>query len=159
MCCSAACSSSGRSGFSRTSAPISSPARPICDRETNNRCSPVRLERYERSLGYENPVYEEYGKFVKGVFVGRTITIFPTDYDCPAPCLGYSYRTKVPVWDEMKERLPATLSVALGGAALYLIFGVPIGVAAMALNQSGAGPTAVIDATSAITDVRLEAEG
>ena len=30
----------------------SSPARPICDRETNNRCSPVRLERYERSLGY-----------------------------------------------------------------------------------------------------------
>jgi peptide/nickel transport system permease protein len=30
----------------------------------------------------------------------------------------------------MKERLPATLSVAFGGAALYLLFGVPIGVAA-----------------------------
>jgi len=107
-----------------------SPARPICDRETNNRCSPERLERYEKSLGYENPVYEEYAKFVKGIFVGRTITIFPTDYECPAPCLGYSYRTKVPVWDEMRERLPATFSVAIGGATLYLVFGVPIGVAA-----------------------------
>ena len=107
----------------------SSPAQPICDRETSNRCG-NKIEIYERTLGYNNPVYEEYGKFVKGVFVGRTITIYPTDYKCPAPCLGYSYRTKVPVWDEMKVRLPATLSVAFGGAALYLLFGVPIGVAA-----------------------------
>ena len=108
----------------------SSPAQPICDRETNNRCSPERLARYEKSLGYDNPVYEEYAKFAKGVFVGRDITIFPTVYDCPAPCLGYSYRTKVPVWEEMQERLPATFSVAIGGAFLYLAFGVPIGVAA-----------------------------
>ena len=47
-----------------------------------------RLEIYERSLGYENPVYEEYGKFVKGIFVGRDITISPPTYECPAPCLG-----------------------------------------------------------------------
>ncbi|MBB6629507.1 ABC transporter permease [Nocardioides sp. KIGAM211] len=108
----------------------SSPAQPICDRETNNRCSPVKLARFEKSLGYDNPVYEEYGKFAKGIFVGRKVEIFPTTYDCPAPCLGYSYRTKVPVWGEMKERLPATFSVAIGGAFLYLAFGVPIGVAA-----------------------------
>jgi len=108
----------------------SSPAQPICDRETNNRCSPARLATFEHSLGYDNPVYEEYGKFAKGVFVGRTIKIGPTAYACPAPCLGYSYRTKVPVWTEMKGRLPATFSVAIGGAFLYLAFGVPIGVAA-----------------------------
>ncbi len=108
----------------------SSPAQPICDRETSNRCSPVKLARFEHSLGYDNPIYVEYGKFAKGVFVGRQIEIFPTTYDCPAPCLGYSYRTKVPVWKEMKSRLPATLSVAMGGAFLYLAFGVPIGVAA-----------------------------
>lgn len=108
----------------------SSPAQPICDRETNNRCSPVKLARFEHSLGYDNPIYVEYGKFAKGVFVGRDIEIFPTTYKCPAPCLGYSYRTKVPVWGEMKSRMPATLSVAVGGAFLYLLFGVPIGVAA-----------------------------
>lgn len=108
----------------------SSPAQPICDRETSNRCTPERLERYEHSLGYDNPSYVEYGKFAKGVLVGRTISIGPTDYPCPAPCLGYSYRTKVPVWEELKSRLPATFSVAIGGAFLYLALGIPIGVAA-----------------------------
>ena len=40
----------------------SSPAQPICDRETSNRCSAAKLETYERTLGYQNPVYEEYIK-------------------------------------------------------------------------------------------------
>jgi ABC-type dipeptide/oligopeptide/nickel transport system permease component len=108
----------------------SSPAKPICDRETSNRCSPERLEVYERTLGYDNPVYEEYAKFAKGVFVGRDIQIGATTYDCDAPCLGYSYRTKQPVTEELVRRLPATVSVAVGGSALYLAFGIPIGVAA-----------------------------
>ncbi|MGH3361502.1 MAG: ABC transporter permease [Nocardioides sp.] len=108
----------------------SSPARPICDRDTQNRCSPERLATYEKNLGYNNPIYEEYGKFAKGVVVGRTITLGASDYKCPAPCLGYSYRTKVPVFGELKERLPATISVAVGGAFFYLLFGIPIGVAA-----------------------------
>lgn len=108
----------------------SSPAQPICDRETSNRCTPERLEVYERTLGYQNPVWKEYGKFVKGVFVGREITIGATTYQCDAPCLGYSFRTKQPVTEEMIERMPATFSVAIGGAFLYLLLGVPIGVAA-----------------------------
>jgi peptide/nickel transport system permease protein len=107
-----------------------SPAQPICDRETSNRCTPERLERYEKSLGYDNPVYVEYGKFVKGVFVGREIQIAATTYDCEAPCLNYSYRTKRPVKEELVERLPATFSVAIGGATMYLLLGIPIGVAA-----------------------------
>ena len=108
----------------------SSPAQPICDRETSNRCRPVRLERYERRWATTTPCTRSTASSSRVSSSAATITIFPTDYDCPAPCLGYSYRTKVPVWDEMKERLPATLSVAFGGAALYLLFGVPIGVAA-----------------------------
>ena len=108
----------------------SSPAQPICDRETSNRCTPERLEVYERTLGYQNPIYEEYGKFVQGVFVGRTLTIASSDYECSAPCLGISYRTKQPVREELVSRIPATFSVAIGGAFLYLLFGIPIGVAA-----------------------------
>jgi peptide/nickel transport system permease protein len=108
----------------------SSPARPICDNETSNRCTPERLERYEETLGYNNPVYEEYGTFVKGVFAGRTITIASNEYECEAPCLGVSFRTKQPVTEELTDRLPATFSVAIGGAFLYLLFGIPIGVAA-----------------------------
>lgn len=108
----------------------SSPAQPICDRETSNRCTPARLEVYERTLGYQNPVHEEYAKFVKGVFVGRTLTIASNEYECSAPCLGVSYRTKQPVKEELVERMPATFSVAIGGAFLYLLLGIPIGVAA-----------------------------
>jgi len=108
----------------------SSPAQPICDRETSNRCGD-RILIYEENLGFNNPWYSEYGTFVKGVFVGRDIKFgSATTYDCPAPCLGYSYRTKAPVVDELTERMPATISVAVGGAALYLILGIPIGVAA-----------------------------
>ncbi|MCW2738680.1 ABC transporter permease, partial [Nocardioides sp.] len=108
----------------------SSPAQPICDRETSNRCTQAKLAIYEKTLGYDNPVYEEYGKFVKGVFVGRTLTIASNDYACDAPCLGVSFRTKQPVKEELASRIPATFSIAIGGAFLYLLFGVPIGVAA-----------------------------
>lgn len=106
------------------------PARPICDRLTSNRCSPERLDRFSRLLGYDNPIYVEYGKFAKGVFVGRDIPIGASVKKCNAPCLGLSYKTTRPVWEEMKSRLPATISIAVGGAILYLLLGVPIGVAA-----------------------------
>ena len=106
-----------------------SPAQPICDRETSNRCGD-RIEIYKENLGYNNPIYSEYGKFVKGIFVGRDITFASTTYECGAPCLGLSYNTKEPVTEELVSRLPATISVAVGGAFLYLLLGVPIGVAA-----------------------------
>jgi peptide/nickel transport system permease protein len=107
----------------------SSPAQAICDRETSNRCGD-RIEIYEESLGYNNPIYSEYANFVKGIFVGRDITFRSTTYECHAPCLGLSYNTKQPVTEELVSRLPATLSVAIGGAFLYLLLGIPIGVAA-----------------------------
>jgi peptide/nickel transport system permease protein len=107
----------------------SSPAQTVCDRETSNRCGD-RIKIYEKTLGYNNPVYEEYGKFVKGVFAGRTLTIASSEYECAAPCLGVSFSTKQPVKEELVSRIPATFSVALGGAFLYLLFGIPIGVAA-----------------------------
>lgn len=106
------------------------PARPLCNLETSQRCDPDRLEVYNETLGYNNSIVSEYATFVKGVFVGRTVTAASNEYDCEAPCLGLSYATSEPVWDELKERLPATISVAVGGATLYLLLGVPIGVAA-----------------------------
>lgn len=106
-----------------------SPAQPICDQQTSNRCGD-RIKIYEERLGYNNPVYVEYGKFVKGIFTGREIQIGSQPIECPAPCLGISYRTTNLVSEEMAQRLPATLSVALGGATMYLLLGIPIGVAA-----------------------------
>jgi peptide/nickel transport system permease protein len=108
-----------------------SPAQPICDRETSNRCTPERLQRFEEAMGFNNSWVDEYGKYMKGVFVGREIEFGPGNVKpCAAPCLGYSYRTAQPVFSEMKERLPATFSVAIGGSFLYLALGIPIGIAA-----------------------------
>lgn len=108
----------------------SSPARPICNQETSNRCTPEKLAQFEKNMGYDNPIYEEYGKYAKGIFVGRTFTLGNSTIECDAPCLGYSFRTRGLVWDELTDRLPATISVAVGGALLYVALGVPIGIAA-----------------------------
>ena len=50
-----------------------SPAQPICDARHAATAATQRrgLEEYEERLGYNNPIYEEYGKWLKGVFVGR----------------------------------------------------------------------------------------
>jgi peptide/nickel transport system permease protein len=72
----------------------------------------------------------EYGKYMKGLVAGRTLHIGDSYFNCKAPCLNYSYNDNTPVWNNMKTKLPATISVALGGAFLYLVLGVPIGVAA-----------------------------
>lgn len=108
----------------------SAPAQPVCDAQTSNRCTTERLAIYTEQLGYNNFWLAEYGTYMKGIVTGRDITVGQTTIDCPAPCLGLTFRTNNSVWEEMKDRLPPTLSVAFGGAALYLIIGVPIGVAA-----------------------------
>ena len=106
------------------------PARPICNQQTGNRCTPDRLENFEEQMGYNNGVVSEYAAYATGIFTGREMEIGTTQIDCAAPCLGYSHRTFNLVWEELIDRLPATISVASGGAVLYLLLGVPIGVAA-----------------------------
>jgi peptide/nickel transport system permease protein len=108
-----------------------SPALELCRRDTNNRCSPAKLAQYEHNLGYDNPIYEEYGKWAKGLVAGREIQFgnsVPTH--CPAPCLGLSFRTRALAMDELKTRFPVTFSLAIGAAALYLIIGVGVGILA-----------------------------
>ena len=107
-----------------------SPALELCRRDTNNRCDSQRLEVYEERLGYKNPIYEEYGKWAKGLVSERTITFGTTAYTCSAPCLGLSFRDRSEVTDQLKTRFPVTLSIAMGAASLYLLIGVTIGVAA-----------------------------
>ncbi len=109
-----------------------SPALQLCVQETNGRCGPTspRLAEYEERLGYNNPIYSEYGKWAKGLVFDREIMLGDTPYDCPKPCLGISFRDKSLVTDQMKERFPVTLSLAIGASTLYLLIGVTLGVLA-----------------------------
>jgi peptide/nickel transport system permease protein len=79
-------------------------------------------------LGFTDPLIEQYGSFVKGVVAGTTYDTGTTQAQCPAPCLGYSFITQNPVTPEIVDRLPVTLSLALGAAVIWLLFGVATGV-------------------------------
>jgi peptide/nickel transport system permease protein len=79
-------------------------------------------------LGLTDPIYVQYGRFAKGIFVGSNYDTGPSIDHCPAPCLGYSFVNQTPVWPDLLSRIPVTLSLAAGGAALWLVGGVAIGV-------------------------------
>ena len=71
----------------------------------------------------------QYGIYVGGLFHDREID-FGATYHCDAPCLGISYRTRGEVTDELFQKFPATISIAVGGSIIYLILGVLLGTIA-----------------------------
>jgi peptide/nickel transport system permease protein len=80
-------------------------------------------------LGFTDPLYKQYGEFIKGIFAGRQYDLGgPAPLHCPAPCLGYSFRNQTAVLPNLMNRLPVTLSVAVGGAVIWLLVGVSTGV-------------------------------
>ncbi|MDW6059322.1 hypothetical protein SAZ11_16470 [Streptomyces sp. FXJ1.4098] len=46
----------------------------------------------------------------------------------PRPCLGYSFQSGQSVWEMVLERLPVSVTVAVGAAVLWLLGGVTIGL-------------------------------
>src|SRR5690349_2827188 len=79
-------------------------------------------------LGFTDPIYVQYGRFAKGIVAGADYNTGPTTVHCPAPCFGYSFITQNPVFPELVDRLTVTLSLAVGGAILWLLGGVATGV-------------------------------
>jgi peptide/nickel transport system permease protein len=87
------------------------------------------MERIRKAMEIDQPLATQYGRFVKGVFVGRTYNAgTEVQLECGAPCLGYSYQTDLPVTSLIKDRLPATLSIAVGASVLWLLVGLSGGV-------------------------------
>ena len=79
-------------------------------------------------LGFNDPLYVQYGRWVKGIIVGADVDTGPTTERCPAPCFGYSYIGQNPVWPDLMDRLTVTASLAAGAAILWLLSGVAVGV-------------------------------
>ena len=107
----------------------SNPGQVVC-MATSPRCSPERVHDYNESLGYYDPVTQQYAVWAKGLFTGREIEFGGSSYDCPAPCLGISYYTRQPVTELMKDRFPVTLSLAIGATLIFFPLGVALGVLA-----------------------------
>jgi peptide/nickel transport system permease protein len=82
----------------------------------------------EEKLGLNQPVYVQYGRFLKGIVFGAHYTAGPSTTYCPPPCFGYSFKNQQPVWPQMVSGIPVTLSLAIGASIIWLISGVAIGV-------------------------------
>ncbi|NIH58826.1 ABC transporter permease, partial [Brooklawnia cerclae] len=71
------------------------------------------LELIRRNLGLDLPIWQQYLKFLGNALQGN---------------LGFSYRNQLPVAQLIAARLPATISLIIGGVVMWLAMGVPIGV-------------------------------
>jgi len=101
------------------------PARLACGKA----CTPELMDRIRTTLELDQPLPVQYGRFIKGIFVGRTyLPGSEAELNCAAPCLGYSYQTDQPVTTLLKDRLPATLSIAFGASILWLLIGLSSGI-------------------------------
>jgi peptide/nickel transport system permease protein len=79
-------------------------------------------------LGFTDPLYTQYGHYVKGLVAGADYDTGVAVEHCPAPCLGYSFQSQTPVLPELLDRLPVTLSLSVGAGAIWLVSGVAVGV-------------------------------
>lgn len=89
-------------------------------------CSGEELAVVERNLGINAPLPQQYWDYMVGIFFGRD---FPAG-ECPAPCLGFSFRNNAPVWETILDRMPVTISLAIGGTIVFLILGLAFGMLA-----------------------------
>src|SRR3954463_6307154 len=82
-----------------------------------------QIHQMSEKLGFTDPLYVQYGRFAKGIVAGADYNTGASIEHCPAPCLGYSFITQNPVLPELLNRLPVTISLALGAAILWLVGG------------------------------------
>src|SRR6266511_3007949 len=88
-----------------------SPARSVCGGEqATGRC----IDAATKHLGLDEPVYVQYYKFLKRLVVDRS--------------LGYSFKTEQPVNFIIGQAAPVTASLVFGGALLWLLIGLIVGI-------------------------------
>jgi peptide/nickel transport system permease protein len=100
----------------------------LASRYVGKSANAEQIRRAGQRLGFYDPLYVQYGRFVKGIVAGQDFSTGPTKEFCPAPCFGYSFINQNPVWPDLIDRMQVTISLAVGGALLWLLAGVAVGV-------------------------------
>lgn len=114
------------------------PAKDVCGKY----CTPLKLANITKVYGYDQPISEQFGLFIKGLVVGRD---YPVDdayralleksnpdlvIHCAAPCLGYSQHDSRTVNVDIATYAPVTISLAVYAFVIWIVFGVFFGVLA-----------------------------
>jgi peptide/nickel transport system permease protein len=76
--------------------------------------TPERVAAIREQLGLDRPFYVQYFEYIKNL-------VLHFDF-------GYSYQNNIAVRTTLFDRLPATASLAIGGAIVWLLIGIPIGI-------------------------------
>ncbi len=76
--------------------------------------SPQAIAHIRHELGLDKPLYTQFFNYMKGIILHFNF--------------GYSYYSGASVLGLIKDRLPATLSLTVGAAALWLLAGIPVGI-------------------------------
>jgi peptide/nickel transport system permease protein len=76
--------------------------------------SPEVVAAIRENLGLDKPWYAQYYFYIRDL-------VLHFDF-------GYSYQNNIAVRDTIFDRLPATASLALGGAVVWLLIGIPVGI-------------------------------
>ncbi|MDQ3940592.1 MAG: ABC transporter permease, partial [Actinomycetota bacterium] len=93
--------------------PAGDPAR----RAAGRRATAQTIADARKNLGLDQPLHVQYGRFAKGLLPIPGWFLNEEYY--------YSYNNFVPVKEELSGRIGVTLTLAVGGAAVWLLMGIP----------------------------------
>jgi peptide/nickel transport system permease protein len=90
--------------------------------------TPAQVEAVRHAFGLDQPLVQQYGTYMTGIFKGRTFTDGVTTQYCGPPCLGYSFQYQDSVTALIRDRFPVTLSLSIGASIMWLVGGVAVGI-------------------------------
>jgi peptide/nickel transport system permease protein len=96
--------------------PPGDPARIAAGRRT----SPDIIRQARENLGLDRPWYVQYGRFAKGLVPWPGYFLNEQVY--------FSYNNFVPVKEQVFDRLPVTIVLAVGASVVWVFIGLPIGI-------------------------------
>lgn len=100
------------------------PARLTCGKT----CRPDVVEANRHRLGLDVSVWQQWWRFIVGLFKGRDYAEGAAAFHCPAPSFGYSFNRHECVSKLIGQAFPVTFSLALGAFVMWLALGVSLGV-------------------------------
>lgn len=104
--------------------------------------SPQTIAEVRHRMGLDQPVWLQYVYFFHGpdlIGNGQASGIL----NWP-PNLGYSFKNQQPVLATILDRLPVTVSLAIGGVVLWLVFGLAVGIVSALRPRSVQDRTAML---------------
>ena len=93
----------------------------LAARYVGRAATPETVHLTAERLGLLDPVPVQYWHWIKGILTGAEYDYGSGVEHCPAPCFGYSFITKQPVWPELLDRAPVTISLVVGASLIWLV--------------------------------------